>query len=135
MFFYLLMYLIVCFLQEGDDPRLFKCRWCKVRFTRGLRTHYNIYAHCDRAKGQSACPRRSRATQAGCQLPPLWAQEQGAMEASLNKANSQTTLDLFLSQTTFNVDFLDLIAHSTFQSILRFPPLRAAFKLANHCAN
>lgn len=48
------MYLIVCFLQEGDDPRLFKCRWCKVRFTRGLRTHYNIYAHCDRAKGQSA---------------------------------------------------------------------------------
>lgn len=120
---------------------MYKCRWCKVTFTRGIRTHYNFYAHRDGAKGQSACSQRPRAIQAGCSLPQTWAQEQALEEAASNKANGQPTLDSFLLRTTFNVDLCNtvlvmwILLHALLFNRFYDPPLRAAFKLANRRAD
>lgn len=123
--------------KTGDNPKFYKCRWCLGRFICGLRTYYNLYAHRDGAKGQSACPRRLQAIAAGIHLPLTWAQEQVQTAAALNELHGQPTLDAFLSQATFSVDLCNtvlvmwILKHALPFNGFYDVPLRAAFKLAN----
>lgn len=110
-------------------------------FIRGSRSHYNLYAHRDGAKGRAPCPRRARAIQFGLVLPNSWAQEQAENAQELTEANGQNTLDAFLSQLTFSVELCNIVLviwilwHTLpFNRLYDFP-LRAAFKLANRRAD
>lgn len=140
LFLFLTLIFSLC-LNSGDAPRSFKCRWCMGLFIRGSRSHYNLYAHRDGAKGRAPCPRRARAIQFGLVLPNSWAQEQAENAQELTEANGQNTLDAFLSQLTFSVELCNIVLviwilwHTLpFNRLYDFP-LRAAFKLANRRAD
>lgn len=128
-------------LKSGDDPRSFKCRWCKGSFVRGARSHYNLYAHRDGAKGRAVCPRRARVIQSGMKLPKTWQQDQAENAQALNQANGQSTLDAFLSEPTFSVELCNIVLviwilwHALPFNRFYDCPLRAAFKLANRRAD
>lgn len=114
---------------------------CVGVYIRGHRSHYNLYAHRDGAKGRAACPRRAHAIAAGFKLPKTSHEEQADNSQESNEANGQSTLDVFLSQPTFNVDLCNtvlviwIILHASPFNRFYDAPLRAAFKLANRRAD
>lgn len=114
---------------------------CGDVYIRGARSHYNLYAHRDGAKGRAACPRRARAIQAGFELPKTWPEEQADNARDLNESNGQSTLDLYLAQPTFDVDMCNTVLviwilwHALPFNRFYDGPLRAAFKLANRRAD
>lgn len=85
------------------------------------------------------CPNRHLALREGLDLPRTWQQQQDEI-VRVASTNPQSTLDSFLSQSTFSVELFNtvlvlwLLRHALPFSRFNDPALRAAFKLSNQSA-
>ncbi|POV99788.1 hypothetical protein PSTT_13584 [Puccinia striiformis] len=85
--------------QETDtgEKLMFKCKWCRHDYKKGVKTDSNLTKHRDGASDRNTCSGRSKAIASGAKLPPT------AKEMILNKERRELgTMRAYLKHAAFD---------------------------------
>ncbi|KAI7940763.1 hypothetical protein MJO28_013048 [Puccinia striiformis f. sp. tritici] len=82
---------------ETGEKLMFKCKWCRHDYKKGVKTDSNLTKHRDGASDRNTCSGRSKAIASGAKLPPT------AKEMILNKERRELgTMRAYLKHAAFD---------------------------------